>query len=394
MYFALGLLTAGLVVLVLMPAIWRRAVRLTRARVEASLPMTLAEIEADKDQLRANFAVANRKLELEAETLRGKLTEDTVARGRTRDEISALSRAKAALNETVATLEERVAELSGALSTSENKLATATTEIAVRDRAMADLDNRIADLRAEIAAAQQLTEEQRVEMVARNTEVANMSDRMAAAAAAEAAAKAERDKHATDLSLERDRLFAEQKRADGLAAGLAALEAERISRLAELERHATDRQMLEGNLSTERQRALALARELEATRAGSGGTSSTPSGEADALRKALTAAESEKNDLAARLAALESERVTLLAEARRAAGSARDGERAENRLLRDRLGEIAASVVRISEAMDDKPALPANAPPPLQNAPATAPSADEAPLAEFPLAERATGTRH
>ena len=65
MYFALGLLTAGLLVLLLAPVIWRRAVRLTRARIEASVPMTRAEIEADKDRLRADFAVSNRRLEVE-----------------------------------------------------------------------------------------------------------------------------------------------------------------------------------------------------------------------------------------------------------------------------------------------------------------------------------------
>jgi regulator of replication initiation timing len=351
LYFALGLLTACLVVLVIMPAIWRRAVRLTRARVEASLPMTLAEIESDKDQLRANFAVANRKLELEAETLRGKLAEDTVTGGRTRDELSALTRARAALGETVAALEERVAELSGALATSENKLATAATEIAVCDRAMSDLDNRIADLKAEVAAALVSSEEQRVEVVARNTEVANMSDRLATAIAAQKEAETHRDRITAELALERDRLYAEQKRADGLSAGLAALEAERISRLAELERTSADRQ--------------SLARELEVHRAGKG---AAPAAEVDGLRKALAAAERERSDLLARLSA-------------------------ENDRLRDRLGEVAASVARMGQPADTKP-LPPSAETPLARGAATAPAAEETALTDYPLAERATGTRH
>ena len=56
MYFALGLLAAGLLALVVTPAIWRRAMRLARARIEAGVPLTRAEIDADKDQLRAGFA--------------------------------------------------------------------------------------------------------------------------------------------------------------------------------------------------------------------------------------------------------------------------------------------------------------------------------------------------
>ena len=37
MYFALGLLVAGLVALAVLPAVWRRAVRLTKKRIDAVL---------------------------------------------------------------------------------------------------------------------------------------------------------------------------------------------------------------------------------------------------------------------------------------------------------------------------------------------------------------------
>ena len=57
MYFALGLLVAGLLALIVMPAVWKRAVRLTKRRIEAATPITLSEFRADKDQLRAEFAL-------------------------------------------------------------------------------------------------------------------------------------------------------------------------------------------------------------------------------------------------------------------------------------------------------------------------------------------------
>ena len=78
MYFALGLLTAGLFAVLVTPAIWRRAMRLTRQRIERSVPMTLAEIEADKDQLRAEFAMSTRRLEMGTERLREKTTEQVI----------------------------------------------------------------------------------------------------------------------------------------------------------------------------------------------------------------------------------------------------------------------------------------------------------------------------
>ena len=65
MFFVLGLLAAGLVALALTPAVWRRAHRLAKARVESSLPMSLGEVQAEKDQLRASYAMSARRLELQ-----------------------------------------------------------------------------------------------------------------------------------------------------------------------------------------------------------------------------------------------------------------------------------------------------------------------------------------
>ena len=62
MFFALGVLVTGLLAVAVMPAIWRRALRLTRSRVEAGVPLSRAEINADKDKLRASFAASNRRL--------------------------------------------------------------------------------------------------------------------------------------------------------------------------------------------------------------------------------------------------------------------------------------------------------------------------------------------
>src|SRR5690606_21822597 len=75
MYFALGLLLAGLLALMIMPAIWRRAVRLTKKRIEAATPMSLAEFRAEKDQLRAEFALSTRRLEGTIEGLRRRIAE-------------------------------------------------------------------------------------------------------------------------------------------------------------------------------------------------------------------------------------------------------------------------------------------------------------------------------
>ena len=74
MYFAIGFLVASLLGLVLVPLIHNRAVRLTMRRLEAATPFSMAEIQAEKDQLRAEFAMSTRRLEMSIEQLKAKTT--------------------------------------------------------------------------------------------------------------------------------------------------------------------------------------------------------------------------------------------------------------------------------------------------------------------------------
>jgi hypothetical protein len=51
----------------IVPLVHNRAVRLTTKRIEASTPLSLAEIRADKNHLRAEFAISTRRLEMTIE---------------------------------------------------------------------------------------------------------------------------------------------------------------------------------------------------------------------------------------------------------------------------------------------------------------------------------------
>lgn len=103
MYSAIGFLTATLLALITLPAVWRRAVRLTRRRIEGAIPVSMAEIQADKDQLRAGFAVATRRLELGTETLRARTADQWATITRQTEE---LQRRQAALDDTAARLKD------------------------------------------------------------------------------------------------------------------------------------------------------------------------------------------------------------------------------------------------------------------------------------------------
>ena len=64
MYASIGFLTAGLLVVALVPLIHDRAVRLTTRRLLATAPPSLAEMQIEKDLLRAEFAMSLRRLEV------------------------------------------------------------------------------------------------------------------------------------------------------------------------------------------------------------------------------------------------------------------------------------------------------------------------------------------
>ncbi|MFG1393775.1 hypothetical protein [Xanthobacter agilis] len=110
MYFALGVLIATLVALLVLPAVWHRAVRLTTRRVEAAVPVSLFEVQADKDQQRAFFALNQRRLELQADAMRGTIVAHATTIERQRQRIVELEQAKAALEEQSRRLEGLNAE--------------------------------------------------------------------------------------------------------------------------------------------------------------------------------------------------------------------------------------------------------------------------------------------
>ena len=113
MYFGIGFLVAALVGLVVVPLVHGRAVRLTMRRLEAATPLSMAEIQADKDQLRAEFAISTRRLEVSVENLRTKSTSQLAELGKKGD---AINRLKLELGEKAGFVED--AQMIGALANS------------------------------------------------------------------------------------------------------------------------------------------------------------------------------------------------------------------------------------------------------------------------------------
>jgi hypothetical protein len=72
MFCGIGLLGGVFLMLLFVPLVHARAMRLTERRLAEATPQTVTEMQADKDALRAQFAVSVRRLELSLEELRAK----------------------------------------------------------------------------------------------------------------------------------------------------------------------------------------------------------------------------------------------------------------------------------------------------------------------------------
>ncbi len=90
MYFGIGFLVAALIGVAVMPLIHARAVRLTERRLEGAMPSSVEEILAEKDLLRAEFAMSTRRLEMSVEQLRNKTANQLAELGRRADAINKL----------------------------------------------------------------------------------------------------------------------------------------------------------------------------------------------------------------------------------------------------------------------------------------------------------------
>jgi hypothetical protein len=181
MLVALGFLLATLISLLLAPVVWRRAARLATDRLKASLPISLTDFHAEKDQLRAEHAIKVRGLEVTLDEVRDKSARQMVDLGRQRVEImsltnqvrelrSALSERKSmtavmeqTLSANVPRMKERLEseirtniQVSEKLEELEGSLRRKDQQIEEANRDVRQRDNDILKLRQEISASKHI----------------------------------------------------------------------------------------------------------------------------------------------------------------------------------------------------------------------------------------------
>ena len=165
MFIGIGFLVAGLLVIGAIPMVHARAVRLTQRRLEAMTPMSMAEIHADKDQLRAEFAMSTRRLEMSVEQMKAKTSSQLAEIGKKSE---AVGRLKLELGEKAAALlgaEAKVNSLTEEMQNARAELAAKTETLQQTERRLAETAAEVLRLTSQLNDGTMRADSQRVELV-------------------------------------------------------------------------------------------------------------------------------------------------------------------------------------------------------------------------------------
>ena len=358
MYIGIGFLVAGLLVIGVIPLVHARAVRLTLRRLEASTPVSMAEIAAEKDQLRAEFAMAMSRLEMTVEQMKAKTTSQLAEIGRKSE---AVARSKFELGEKAAALlalEAKEKQLTEDLGIAQGELAAKTAALEETERALASAQAELAHVTASFNDASVAAGDQRVELTALRAQADAFKGQLESYEKETKALWEHLNSKTAELETSTRQLAEERGRADDLANRVAELVAqtaesqalgarvqELAARLDEQARSLADREHHTENLRSTAMSAQKIEAELRAQLAEA----------QDRHRVAMETLRTEKSLIENELKRSQEERDTLQ---REIAAARRDGEnvgayeRMENAVLRERIDEVAAEVARLTATLE------------------------------------------
>jgi chromosome segregation ATPase len=362
MYFGIGFLVAALVGLVVVPLVHGRAVRLTMRRLEAATPLSMAEIQADKDQLRAEFAMSTRRLEVSVENLRTKSTSQLAELGKKGD---AINRLKIELGEKTATifaLESRDKALRDQLRTTEEEFTVKSSVMLDAQRALSEKEGELAKLMGELDERSGIADAQKIDIIALKTQVDALKDRIDEAGNELKAVEDRRDAERVELKAATQELAEERGKVENLGRRTSELEQALVAQTTEAEILGRRAQDLETRLGEQTRHLSESEFELKQLR-GEVDTARKTEGdlrvaiaEIDGRTSSVTAKlKSENTQLQSELDRTKDERDRLardLGTMKRETEESWASERVENALLRERINDVAAEVARLASALE------------------------------------------
>ncbi|MGA9037677.1 MAG: hypothetical protein WB505_18915 [Pseudolabrys sp.] len=362
MYFGIGFLVAALIGLVVVPLVHGRAVRLTMRRLVAAAPLSMAEIQADKDQLRAEFAMSTRRLEMSVDQLKTRSTSQLAELGKKGD---AINRLKIELGEKTATifaLEARDKNLRDQLRATEEEFGVKTNTMHDAQRALSDKQAELATLLGELDERSTLADSQKIEIIVLKTQVEALKERLDGTGHDLKIVEDRRDAERVELQAATQELSAERGRVENLGRRVAELEQQLVAQTTEAEILGRRAQDLESRLG-EQSRLLNqsefelkhLRAELEGARKIEGDLRTAVIEIEGRSHSATQNIRTENTQLQAALAHARDERDRFardLGAMKRETEETWASERVENALLRERINDVAAEVARLASALE------------------------------------------
>src|SRR3979490_2482603 len=178
MYLAIGFLVSMLFGLMIVPLVHNRAVRLTTRRLEAATPLSMAEIQADKDQLRAEFAMSARRLEMNVDQLKNKTTSQLAELGKKSDAINRMKLELGEKNATIFSLEAREKAVKEQMRATEEEFTAKTESLRDAEEALKDKQNELGKINAELSDRSMMAESRQVELVAVRAQIDDLKNRV------------------------------------------------------------------------------------------------------------------------------------------------------------------------------------------------------------------------
>jgi chromosome segregation ATPase len=362
MYLAIGFLVSMLCGLMIVPLVHNRAVRLTTRRLEAATPLSMAEIQADKDQLRAEFAMSARRLEMSVEQLKNRTTSQLADLGKKTDAINRMKIELGEKNATIFSLEAREKAVKEQLRATEEEHAAKTEALRLAEQALADKQNELGKLNNELNDRSMMADSRQVELVAVRTQIEELKNRVGDAEKEFATTQARLSQERGESETATRELTEARSRVENLSQRVTDLDRQLIVQVKEAEMLGNRVNDLEARLATQgkllaerdfennqlRQANEAAERTLKELR---GEIDLTNSGKWPTLDKLKT----EKAALEEQLRVTRDERAKLQRDInaiQQQAESTWATERMENALLRERINDIAAEVAKLAMQLE------------------------------------------
>lgn len=174
MLFALGFILAALIAMFLGRGLWNYGVKIGQRRMQKLSPLSITEVQADRDRLRAEYAVMTRKLELRLDDLKDRMAE----------QMAEVSRNKTRIEDLHGEIDERdqlLAERESEAAAMKAKFEPLETELASRTASIQQLKEQLRNKSEQADGAQRELVQLRVQLEEKDNLIAELEAKTAAA---------------------------------------------------------------------------------------------------------------------------------------------------------------------------------------------------------------------